>query len=114
MKKHRNREILRFFPTLSASNSDIMASSQVSLRTYVNVVCVNRSSKGHVTQEIGTVKITTQICFCKLAIFLPLYDMSHHAYYMQCVASWTVRAITYLQKLFDIGRGFTRNILNFT
>ena len=97
MKKHKNREILRFFPTLSACNSESMASSQASLRTYFNVVCVNRSSKGHVNREIGTVKMTIQICVCKLAIFLPLHDMSHHAY-MQCtVASWTVRAITYLQ-----------------
>ena len=60
MKKHKNRKILRFFPNLSASNSEIMASSQVSLRTHVNVVCVNRSSKGHVNQEKGTVKITMQ------------------------------------------------------
>ena len=60
VKNHENREILRFFPTLSASISESMGSSQVSLRTHVNVVCVNRSSKGHVNQEKGTVKITMQ------------------------------------------------------
>ena len=45
-EKRKNRQISRFFPTLSTYNSVSLGSTQVSFHLHVDMIAVNGSSKG--------------------------------------------------------------------
>ena len=57
-KISKNREISRFFPTLSASHSKSIASMKVSLHTLVDGFIVNKSFQGHLNWAKAVATVT--------------------------------------------------------
>ncbi len=84
----KNRENWRFFPTLRASNSEIMASIQVSLHIHINMFNFNTNTKGHrnptkvtATVTISNLRLRNGDNYCNFAgtyvLLLSVYEATY-------------------------------------